>query len=105
MGVRREIDRLEGKMNPAPEQPNPTVTRTLEQVVAQEFPNECEHGRIGGRVKAVASVIDHQASHFEAACISSNTIGLFDNGHVMAAACQPQGSTQTSRTCSEDYNT
>ena len=95
MGVQSQIGGSQREVNPASEQSNPAVTRPRQQVVAQQFPDECENGWIGGGMKTMAAVVDLDAGELETACVAADAIGLLENGDRVSLTRQSERSAET----------
>ena len=98
MRMHREIDRAERKVNPPAQQPNPSVARTLEQIVAQQLLDERQHVGMCGGMESMAAVVDGHAGEFEAAGIPTDAVRLFEHRNGVTAASEAKGRAQSGRT-------
>jgi hypothetical protein len=63
--VADEVERAEGKGDPTTAEANTPVTRSRQEVIAQEVLEVAQDARAAGRVQAVAAVVDGDARDVE----------------------------------------
>ena len=85
MDPEREVAGAEGKVDPASEQTDAPVARPREQVVPEQAAQGLEDLGVGSRMQPMASVVDVQAREFEAAGVATDSLVLFEQGHLVPA--------------------
>jgi hypothetical protein len=89
-----EVERAEGKADPAVAEADTAVTRSRLEVVAQEVVEVAQHARAAGRVQAMATIVDGDAGDVERPGESADCGVLIDDGDLGdAAAGQLEGCT------------
>ncbi len=101
----REVERFEWKVKPSPAQTNASVSRAVQQIVAQKESDVFKNVRWRSGVKTVTSVIDPYAGEIETGGLSTDPRLALDQGDVgLARSSQPPGRTGTGGSGPQDGN-
>jgi hypothetical protein len=88
MHAQQEVDRLEGKVNPAPHQANSAMARARQQIFSEKFFDPIEHLWVGCRMESMAAIVHVESSQFKTSRVSADVVLPFEQSHLNAALRQ-----------------
>jgi hypothetical protein len=93
-----QIEGLQWEVNPAATQTDPTVSRPIQQIRAEQAANVLEDLWVAAWVEAVTAIIDGDTSDFETARVPPDLTVPFQQGDArLALACQTKRRTDAGR--------
>jgi hypothetical protein len=99
--MKRQVERVEGKVDPTAAQADATVPWPIQEVISQQLADVGQDLGVAGWVKAVAAIVHLQTGKFETGSDPADLMRSLQHGDLrQLAPGQLERRTKPSRSCS-----